>query len=110
MRSVIATILLSSLSLTVMGRLHAQQAVPGTPPSQASKDRKDYLLEALESQRNDAQAKLAFCYADANEQIARLSASLTDLNGKLATATKEAEIVKGELAAAKAAAASAGSP
>ncbi len=53
---------------------------------QGAKDRKDYLLEALESQRNDSLAKAALCYADANGQIADLTAKLNAANAALAAA------------------------
>lgn len=52
-------------------------------PAPAPKDRSAYLLEALESQRNDALAKLALCYADGNDQIAKLNAQLTALKFEL---------------------------
>jgi hypothetical protein len=64
----------------------SMQALAQQPPqpSAQQKDRKDYLLEAVESQRNDAQAKLAICYADANGMIAQLNAQVADLKAELA--------------------------
>jgi uncharacterized small protein (DUF1192 family) len=61
----------------------AQQSSPSSPP----KDRKDYLIEAVESQRNDALSKLAVCYADANGQIAALNAQIASLQAQIAKAS-----------------------
>lgn len=57
---------------------------------QPAKDRKDLLIEALESQRNDGLAKLAICYADANEQIGKLNARVQGLSAELEEAKKKA--------------------
>ncbi len=69
-------ILVAVLTVLLLGAALAQQP----------KDRKDYLLEALESQRNDSLAKAALCYADANGQIADLTAKLNAANAALAAA------------------------
>ena len=60
----------------------AQAQQPPAAPN-APKDRKDYLMEALESQRNDSLAKLAICYADANGQIASLNTQLAATQAEL---------------------------
>jgi hypothetical protein len=82
MRRIILSIVLSSFAFAAYAQPSPQ---PGAP---AVKDRKDYLLEALESQRNDGLSKLAICYADANDQIQRLNAQLQKAQADLVAAKK----------------------
>lgn len=78
---ILATLLLSTAA-------SAQQA-DSSPQAQA--ERSQYLLQALESQRNDALAKLAFCSADANTQIAALKKQLDEAHNKLAATEQKTD-------------------
>lgn len=69
----------------------AVASAPALAQPATQKDRKDYLLEALESQRNDALAKTAVCYAEANEQIVRLRTQLSEAQTALEAERKKAE-------------------
>jgi hypothetical protein len=84
MRHNVLVLVLIGYSAALSGLAYAQAQQPAAPP----KDRKDYLLEALESQRNDGLSKLAICYADANDQIQRLNTQLQKAQADLAAAKK----------------------
>lgn len=68
--------------------------------STVQKDRKDYLIEALESQRNDGLAKLAICYADGNMQIAGMSKQISELKASLEATQKALDEAKAKQAPA----------
>lgn len=70
MRILVAVILIFGMSAAL-----AQQPV--------QKSRADFLVEAMGSQRDRAQADAAACYADASAMIAELNAKIADLKAKL---------------------------
>ena len=51
-------------------------------------DRKDYAIEAIQRQRNDALTREAMCYADLSPEIDRLKARVAELE-KAAANKKE---------------------
>ncbi len=53
-----------------------------------TKDRKDFIIDAMTIQRDSAQRDAATCYADANIQIAKLNAEITELKAKLESKTE----------------------
>jgi ABC-type xylose transport system substrate-binding protein len=59
------------LLVCTMCAAHAQQP--------AAKDRNAFVIEAMTSQRDRAQADAAACYADASVMIAKLQAEIAEL-------------------------------
>lgn len=57
------------------------------------RDRKDWLIDAIEAQRNDGLAKLAICYADSNVKIIDLQRQSA---AKTAELQKEIDALKAE--------------
>lgn len=73
------------LALLLLGSSAALAQAPAP-----QKDRKDYLLEALQAQRDDGLAKAAVCYADANSRIADLEKQLAAAKAELIETRKPA--------------------
>ena len=58
----------------------AQTIPPQQPPQ---KDRKDFIIEGLITQRNEANDKTALCYADANNQLAERAKEIAALKAEV---------------------------
>lgn len=57
------------------------------------RDRKDWLIDAVQAQRDDGLAKLAICYADSNVKIIDLQKQSA---AKIAEMQKEIDALKAE--------------
>lgn len=72
------------LFLVISTCVHAQSA-----PQNPQKDRKDYIIEVLEGQRNAAQSNLAGCLGTHNEIATQLQKQLADLTADAEKAKKQ---------------------
>ena len=77
-----------SVALLIVSLPAYAQPVQALQP-QPSKDRKDFIIDALEQQRNQISSGLAICEGTFNDVTAQLRKQIADLNKQVADLTAE---------------------